>query len=324
MPRCMREDTIQIDSGESLEAVLRDDLAHGDAMLGTISPILRHLLANDEHSVFGDEIIARVRGMTADLARQVLDEVAVAAGRTEHPAPDQARLDALVQAIVDLPDYLGHVHGLALEWHLTERLNGRLALDNVLSPLLQALIASPEAATSGLAMNFLAAQARFCQNQRRMKLPLGELPADLLHGVLGGLQAVTPDNEQALAQAAVQAIKSRYDESCSRLGLIARLAIGMGAGAVAALSVTHAGVAIFLTALSLATGQSRDMTVLSTNESQIARFALALRAAGLKPKAVEEQFLALHPEISLPDGFERLGSDRAAGLLALSGRLHRA
>lgn len=324
----MLEDTYQSDlpqsePGASLESVLRDDLAHGDAMLGTIAPILRHLLANDDHSVFGDEIIARMRGMAADIGTQLLDEMAVASGRTERRPPQGAQHETLVQALVEIPDFLTHLHGQALEWQLTERLHGRLALDTVLSPLLQALIASPEAATAGLAMNFLAAQARFCQNQRRMKLPLGELPGDLLHGALEALVRVTPDEATPLAEQAVRRIRARYDESCGRLGLIARLVTGMGAGTVAALSITHGGVAIFLTALSLASGQSRDMAVLATNESQVARFALALRAAGLKPQAIEEQFLALHPEVALPEGFDRLGADRAAGLLALSGRMVR-
>jgi hypothetical protein len=93
----------------------------------------------------------------------------------------------------------------------------------------------------------------------------------------------------------------------------------MGGGALAALSISHAGVAIFASALSIASGQSRDMAVLSTNEAQLARLALALRAAGLKPAAVEEQFLSLHPEVALPEGFEQLGSDRAAAMLAAGG-----
>lgn len=295
----------------SVEAVLREELAHGDAMLGTIAPILRHLLANDDHSVFGDEIIARVRGVTADLSRQLLDE---AAGPGQAvPAP--ARVDALASALVDVPGLLAHVHAQALEWQLVQRLQARLALDPVLSPLLQALIASSDAGTSGLAMNFLAAQARFCQAQKRMKLPLAELPGDLLHGALEALGAEAGD----AAASAMAAIRQRYDESCGRLGLATRLVMGMGGGAVAALSITHAGVSLFLSALSLATGQNRDLVVLSTNEAQMARLALALRAAGLKPQAIEEQFLALHPDVALPEGFENLGADGAAALLARAG-----
>ena len=56
--------------------------------------------------------------------------------------------------------------------------------------------------------------------------------------------------------------------------------------------------------------------MLSFADRQFARLALALRAAGLKQQAVEEQFLYLHPEIALPDGFDRLRADRAAALLA--------
>ena len=46
----------------SLEEVLRDDLAQGDAVIRTLAPILRHVLTNDDYSLFSDEIVARVRG----------------------------------------------------------------------------------------------------------------------------------------------------------------------------------------------------------------------------------------------------------------------
>jgi len=84
--------------------------------------------------------------------------------------------------------------------------------------------------------------------------------------------------------------------------------------------VSHAGVAIFLSALATASHQDRDLAVLATNDRQLARLALSLRAGGLKPKEIEEQFLHIHPEISLPPGFEALTADRAAEILAASGR----
>lgn len=296
---------------ESVEAVLRVELAQGDAALASIAPILRHLLANDDHSVFSDEIIARVRGMFGDVARQLLEAGTSNADDAPDPAPD--RIEALSIALAGVPAFLGHAHALALEWQLTERLHARLGLDPVLSPLMQALIASADPATAASAMQLLAAQARFAQNQRRMQLPLGELPGDLLHGALLTLREIKA-NETAEAT-----IRDTFDEARSRAGLIARLVTGMGGGAVAALSVGHGGVAMFLSALALASGQDRDMAVLATNEGQLARLALALRAAGLKPAAVEEQFASLHPEIALPPGFENLGADRAAALLAVSG-----
>ncbi|MFN5779555.1 MAG: hypothetical protein ACK44O_08785, partial [Novosphingobium sp.] len=64
----------------TVEDVLRDELAQGDAVIGTIAPILRHLLANDDQSLFNDEVVARVRGMVDHLARQVLDAVEDAQG----------------------------------------------------------------------------------------------------------------------------------------------------------------------------------------------------------------------------------------------------
>ena len=57
----------------------------------------------------------------------------------------------------------------------------------------------------------------------------------------------------------------------------------------------------------------------TTSQAQLPRLALALLASGTRPAAVEQQFVALHPEVTLPDGFEALSADRAAALLAGSG-----
>ncbi len=306
---------------DGLESILREDLARGDAMLGTIAPILRHLIANNDNAILGDSIIARVRGMARDMACQLLDALHGQARDGDSDEHGEDSIDALTEAMVGIPGLLAHLHAIALEWQLTERLQQRLSLDPVLSPLVQALVASPESEVSGLAMKLLAAQARFCQHQRRMKMPLEELPGDLLHGVLVQMRVVMtraglPD---VVSTTAENAVRARYDESTSRLGLATRQITAMGGGAIAALSVTHAGVALFATALGLATGQDRDLAIQSTNESQIARLALALSAAGLKPGAVEEQFLAMHPDVVLPEGFEQFSADRAAAMLSVVG-----
>ena len=320
MAQGMNQNTAQLDPAKSVETVLRDELLHGDALIGTIAPILRHLLANDEHSVFSDEIIARVRGMMADIARQLLNELAVAAGNPDDRDHTPERIGQMIESLVSHAGFLAHIHALALEWQLTERMQARLALDPVTAPLLQALIASNDAGVASSAMALLAAQARFATSQRRMQLPLGELPGDLLHTALLVLHGQVGDDadSQAAAVQAEQALRARFDEGRSRLGLIARIVTGMGGGATAALAISHAGVGIFLSALALASGQDRDMAVLATNEGQLARLALALRTAGLKPPAIEAQFLALHPEVALPGGFEQLSSDQAAALLARS------
>lgn len=316
----MNTNSAQAGAGFSIENVLRDELAQGDAMLGTIAPILRHLLNNSEHSVFSDEIVARVRGMLSGLVGQLLDAKAEAAGHAdqrEHPADIVQTLQDNLAAHQGL---LAHVHALAMEWQLTERLHARLALDPVISPLLQALIASPDSGVATRAMALLAAQARFAQAQRRMELALTELPGDLLHGAFLTLRAMADGSadDQHHTEEAERAIRARFDESRSRLGLIASLLVGMGGGASAALSITHGGVAIFVSALGMASAQGRDLAILSTNDAQLARLALAMRAAGIKPETVEEEFASLHPAVALPDNFAQLGPDRAAAILAQS------
>ncbi|RZK03749.1 MAG: hypothetical protein EOO76_01495 [Novosphingobium sp.] len=296
---------------DPVESRLRGALDQGDVVLGTVAPVLRHLLASDDSGLFGDAILARVRGMIGDVARQLL-------ARIEGGEGDVA---ALTLALTDNPAFLRHVHALVLEWHLTELLQARLALDPVLSPLLQALVASSDETTAALAMKFLAAQARFGQAQRRMRLALAELPGDLLHLALVSLRGVaggTAEADQRVAAAEV-AIRADYDEARSRLGLLSRLVTGMGAGAVAALSLHHAGAAIFLTALAVSARQDRDLATLATSETQRTRLALALCAAGLKPEAIEEQLLALDPDAELPEGIDRLAPDRAAALIAGAG-----
>lgn len=293
---------------DPVEARLRAALDRGDAVLDTVAPVLRHLLASDDTGLFGDAILARVRGMTTDVARQLHERM---------PGGDFGLVSS---AIVESPVFLAHVHALVLEGQLAELQQARLALDPVLSPLLQALIASPDKATAALAMTFLAAQARFVQAQRRMRLPLRELPGDLLHEALVAMRrVVAPGNDDRVALVEA-AIRRDYDESRSRLGLLARLVTGMGPASVAALSLQHAGVAIFLSALAHASGEGRDAAALATSETQRMRLAVALCAAGLAPAAIEEQLLALDPDAALPEGVDRLGADHARALLARAGR----
>lgn len=314
----MNEAVMAQSSEAPVEDELRGELAQGDVVLGTLGPILGHLLANHDHSLFSDEIVSRIRGMIGDLAGQMLVAQAEATESPDVQGFAQRERDTLGAQLLTDMRLVVHCHAKALEWQLTTRLERRNAIDPVLSPLLQALIASDDASVASSAMGALAAQARFVQHQRRMELPLGELPADLFHEVLG----IWSDNAEDLAAVSIATgrLRDAYDESGSRLGLLSRLVTGMGAGAMAALALAHGGVALFLSALAALTHQERDLAVVSTNDRQLARLALSLRAAGLKPKEIEEQFLLFHPDVSLPDGFDALRADRAAALLAASGR----
>lgn len=301
-------------SDEPVDDVLRDELAQDDAFLESAVPILRHLVSGEHSSAFADEIVARVRGGVSDLAAQLL---AVVVATPDPAAPDPDTFDELCEALLHLPGLLGHLHALALEWQLTERLQIRQALDPALPPLLQALLASEDAITSELAMHLLAAQARFAQTQRRMQFPLHELPADLLHGALIALRAVVGD--EIRAGEAETALRIGYDEGRTRIALASRLVTGMSGGAIAALAVLHGGVALFATALALASGQDRDVVLLSLGGASAARLALALKAAGLKHETIQAHVSLLFPDSPAGAEWDRVGPDRAAELLA--GRL---
>jgi len=300
---------------ESVEQLLRDELGRGDAMIATSRPILRHLLANDDHALFNDEMIARIRGMMNHVAAQLLFAQGAAANAADRARYAAERQDALAQALFEDTAFLAHAHALTLEAQLAERLQGRSGIDSVLSPLVQELVAAKEMDVSALAMALLAAQARFMQHHRRMELPLAELPGDLFHRALLLLRSEGDEADPA-AEEAGRRLRESYDESAGRLGLLTRVVMAMGQKAVRALAIDHAGLAIFSTALAMASGQEREIAVLSFADRQFARLALALRAAGLRSQAIEEQFLYLHPEVALPDGFDALRADRAAALLA--------
>jgi hypothetical protein len=151
-----------------------------------------------------------------------------------------------------------------------------------------------------------------------MQLPLTELPADLLHQCLLALRQLCSETigSEAIHSTAEADIRAAYDEGRSRLGLVSLLVSGLGGGLTAALSLSNAGVAIFLTALAAASGQERDGVALATNVTQSARLALMLRAAGLKSAAIAEQLEVLHPDIALRSYYELLGPEQAAALLA--------
>lgn len=292
---------------------MRERLANGDAAVSAAGPALRRLIEEGANPLLGEDIVAGVRAMASDLARQLIEARAQVPGEGAPIGPDAG--PALAGEIIRSPAMLSHLHALALEWQLTQRLQARLVVDPVLPPLLQRATNLPDLSASAPAMELLASQARFCQAQRRMQLPLGELPGDLLHGALLAMRALAgsdADDQSAMADAAIRA---RHDEGQSRLGLLSRFVAAMDEAALSALSLKDAGAAMFLTALALALGQDRDLAVLSTNQSQYLRFALSLRAAGLTGDAAAQQLLLLHPDLALPDELGALSCDSAAAIL---------
>jgi len=307
----MGEETMDLAADHAVEAILRDELAREARALVAVVPVLRHLLSTEAQALVSDAILARVRGMILDLAAQLL---AVQAGRD--PATrglatsNSSALDPLADALMADEALLAFCHALAAEGLIAQRLQQRHAIDPVLSPLLQELIASEDSAIAGLAMSTLAAQSRFVQGQRRMDLPLTELPPELFHRLIGLAQSDCSD------RAALDQLQAGYDEATSRLGLLARLVAAMRRGVVAGLGLDHAGLALFASALAAATRQPRADGVLACHEGQTIRLALMLRAAGLLPAAIERQLLLVDPAASLPRAFAGISAERAAALLA--------
>ncbi|WP_120078652.1 hypothetical protein [Aurantiacibacter odishensis] len=308
---------------QSVEDMLRGELAQGDVILSTARPILRHLLANDDHALFSDEVIARIRGIMLHLARQMLFELAAEIEAEDRNAFVTDREDALAGTLLEDAAFLGHAHALAIEAQLADRLNARSGIDPVLSPLMQELAASSDEALAAAAMGVVAAQARFMRKVRRMELPLEELPAELFHAATKALKRSQGELD-GQAKTVCDRLRENFDEAERRIGRMTRLVLAMGSKASRALSIDHAGLSLFSTALAMACEQERDVVVLSLGENHCARLAISLRAAGLGQSAVEEQFLYLHPDISLPEGFDTLRADRAADLLsaAASGTAH--
>ena len=292
--------------GAMVEAKLREELARETRALGSVVPVLRHMLANEGQRLVTDAILARVRGMLADLAAQLL---AIGEGRDpalRHAESEGQGSDALAEALAGDAPLLAHCHALATESQLAERLHLNRAIDPVLSPLLQELIASDNPVIAELAMNALAAQSRFIQTQRRMSLPLGELPPELFHAITA---AHVPDRE------ALRRLCAGYDEGASRLGLLARLASAMRRGAIAALALDHAGPALFASALAALARSAREGVVLACHEGQVARLALLLRSAGLDADAVARQFLLLDPAARPLHDLAAISPERARLLL---------
>ncbi|GEO00734.1 hypothetical protein NSE01_25660 [Novosphingobium sediminis] len=296
---------------------LAEEIAAARGAVANVVPILRQLLRSDDNSIFSDEIIARVRGMFVDVARQLVIALAEAAGHAEPEGWAHEAAEELAHALAENPAFLEHFHTLALEWQWTVRLERSRALDPVLPPLLQARMADPDALASAGAMNLLAAQARFCQSQRRMQLPLAELPGDLLHIALMTLRAHVGTEAAAdtYALIAERSVRAGIDETRSRLAQMGRVLDGMGGKALSALEIDKAGLALFLTALARGAGLSRESAIMATVDSQLPRLLLALRACGLAPNAVADAALAFHPDAILPQGYADLSPADAAALL---------
>lgn len=299
-----------------VETALQGELARADRALNGVAPVLEHALVGDGGGLVNDLLVARVRGMVNDLARQL--EAWRSSDSSASAIQPSERLDRLTGHLIKDTPILTHLYACAVEGVTTGKLEGRSGLDPVLSPLLQELIASEDAVISETAMQALAAQSRFMQAQRRMQHPIFDLPPEILERALRIWVRATKVDEEPSVAAAMRAIKSEYDEAQGRLGLMTRLVSTMREGRIAALDLGHAGLALFTTALSSLTGLTRERAVLACHDQQVTRLAVSLAAAGLDRSAIEQQFLRLDPAIEAPSGLAELSSDSARAMLQAS------
>ncbi|AKH41669.1 hypothetical protein WYH_00613 [Croceibacterium atlanticum] len=299
----------------SVEEALREELRRGDTVLAGTGPVLRHFLSCEDSALFTDEVIARVRGMLFDIADQLLFAVAQAEGTADRTAFLEEHIERLVHRLGLDDELLAHAHAMALEGRLTEDLAERCAIDPVLPPLVQELTASGDETIADLAMRFLAAQARFMQHQRRMELPLGELPGDLFHKALLALKAAQM-TEQDNFRSARKSLRKTFDEALGRRGLVTRLATSLRKHDGAAMRVEMSGLALFATTLAVASDQDRDRTVIALRSASPVRTALAMRMAGLEANEIRAQLATIRPNLALPDMPDEISPELATDMLA--------
>lgn len=296
----MTQQALSATRDTGVETLLAREWADAARSLAGIEAGLRGLLGASDPGLFNDRVVAQVRALVEDLARQLTDELG--------DAPYDGGV-SLADALIANPAVLGHAHALALEGELAERLGKQLAVDPALSPLVQRLAASDTAA-----FDLIALQASFIQAQRRGELELAEWPLEVLQAAFSTARGGDePGSDFATLEAMVPADVGEGDNRLARIERVARV---MDRDA---LDVRQAGIALFVTALALRVGLERDTAVLLSAESAGVRLALALRACGLEAADIERQLFALHPDADLPDGFAGLSADRAAALLRSAG-----
>lgn len=265
-------------------------LSAADHRLALAGTVLESLVTLGPSALLDDETVTRVRALAGDLAAQLAPAKTL--------PPDLKLTDTVRDMLVANRAILLHLHALAIETRLIAALAVRRVIDPVLPPLvrrrLDAGAVGDDAAIATTAL--LAAQTRLGQSLRRMRLPLVELPGDLQHLAYAIADA-------ARAEHGITGDHSRgplHDDAPSpvstRLALLRRVLVGLGDDMALALRIDDAGVPLFLSALAMASGQSREAVTLACAEDDPIRLALLLRAAGLTCAQAAAQLLAIRPD----------------------------
>jgi hypothetical protein len=256
-------------------------LGIADRRLAAAGTVLECHVAIGPSRLLDDETVTRVRALAGDLAAQLVDG-------------DPALADAVRDMLVTNRAILVHLHALAIETRVTAILATRRSIDPVLPPLVRRRLdpaaVGHDVVTATTAL--LAAQTRLGQLLRRMRLPLGELPADLQHLAHAMADAARADHDFADAPPRSPVL----DDGYGRLALLRRVLAGLGDDMALALRIDDAGVPLFLSALALAAQHPREAVALACAEDHPIRLALLLRAAGLRRDEAAAQLAAIRPD----------------------------
>ena len=308
----------QTGKGEGQQDRLRQSLARGKAVVAKATSVMRSLIDMPEPAVFSDAIVARTRGMVEGMAAQLLARQAETMGPVARDAFVEERVETLAGRLLEREDLVRHCHALAQEWHLTERLDAETGLDPVLSPLLQELIGSENPDQASAAMSAMAAQARYTQQMRRMEYDVSQLPADLFHQALNDWKTYSRAAASDSFAQAEQKLRSEFDEAAGRLSLLERIILSDEQQEQGVLRIEHAGVALFLSGLAAASGQSREMVTVYSLLRDGSCLALALKSGGLSERDVTSIMWRLNPDASPPAAIAGLSTREAREMLSVT------
>lgn len=295
---------------EALAASLRADLAGDDRALSGVVPVLSHILTNRGEPMVSDDIIARMRGLIASAAEQLL--------ASEEQQASAEELDTLNIALASNGSIVTHYYALAYEGAVSEDLAKRVGLDPVISPLIRELMGSKDKSVAEIATKLMASQARFIEGQKRLQSSIFELPPEIFEEMLATCKAWAKQQIRPMQVRSTAGIKSSYDEASTRLGLLAHLIAMLGASGQLVCEIETAGFAIFCSAVSGQTRQPRELIVLSCQSHQSLRLALALKACGISTESIIRQFECVGNDVAFPDGFDTWDEQSATALLMAS------
>lgn len=280
---------------------IRDAIARADRAVAAMPPVLASRISAVEDSTLGEEIVSRIRSMLAGLAADLL---ARASGTAEPGEWSDADVEALGRALLGDADLILHLQAQALEWQLAARLEDRVAIDPVVSPLLRNALESGDESLRAAALAFLEAQADWGRAQRQMELLRSELPDAAIEGL-----AFAPATD-------ARAVAPEVSTGPSRERCAAQLIEALGADADGVLDVVRSGASLFLSALAARSGQARPDLVLATRKGQGLRIALGLRAAGVPLPLLANRMYLIDEGFDLPEGFAQLTPNGAAAILS--------